>query len=133
MPLPGFENVRVPAVLQPHRVDVQRGTQAGVDNSGMPVEGWATVYAAVPCAIDLHPAGPGDAWEQPVMDLRGTAYFGTPAGSPPALPDIRKGDRLAWQAWPNGAVRYLAVEDYLDELEAGVVGVCTFRALKPGA
>jgi hypothetical protein len=117
MPLPGFENVRVPAVLQPHRVDVQRGTQAGIDNSGMPVEGWATVYAAVPCAIDLHPTGPGDAWEQPVMDLRGTAYFGTPVGSP----------------WPNGAVRYLAVEDYLDELEAGVVGVCTFRALKPGA
>jgi hypothetical protein len=134
MPLPGFENVRVPAVLQPHRVDVQRGTQAGVDNSGMPVEAWVTVYTAVPVAIDLHTAGAEPTWEQPAMTLRGFAYFGTPVGSPPLLPDVRKGDRLVFGTWwPNGPVRYLDVEDYLDELEAGIVGVCTFRARRPGA
>jgi hypothetical protein len=126
--------VRVPAVLQPHTVDVQRSTQAGVDASGMPVEGqpWPTVYAGLRCAVDLHTAGEGREWEQPGMDLTGFVYFGTPVGSPKALPDVRKGDRVLWGTWPSGEPLYLDVVDYLDEMGAGVVGVCTVRARKPG-
>jgi hypothetical protein len=132
MPLPGFKGVRVPAVLQPHTIDVQRSMQAGVDASGMPVEGWVTVYSGLRCAVDLHTAGEGQEWEQPGMDLTGFVYFGTPVGSPKALPDVRKGDRCPFGTWPNGQTRYLDVVDELDELEAGVVGVCTVRARKPG-
>jgi hypothetical protein len=130
--LPGLFGVKVPRVLQPAVVDVQRSTQAGVDASGMPVEGWQTVYAGVRAAVDIHTAGAGEEWEQPGMDLTGYAYFGTPVGFPKALPDIRKGDRLVFGTWPNGQTRYLDVTEYLDELEAGVVGVCTFRTRKPG-
>jgi hypothetical protein len=130
--LPGFKGVRVPKVLQPHRVDVQRMAQAGVDQSGMPVEGVSTVYTAVPCAVDLHTAGEGHEWEQAGMDLTGFVYFGTRVGSPPDVPDVRKGDRLLFGVWPGGQPRYLEVVDYLDELDAGVVGVCTIRARKPG-
>jgi hypothetical protein len=132
--LPGLFGVKVPKVLQPHVVDVQRSTQAGVDASGMPVEGqpWPTVYAGLKCAVDIHTAGAGEEWEQPGMDLGGFVYFGTPVGTPPALPDIRKGDRLVFGTWPNGQTRHLDITEYLDELEAGVVGVCTFRTRKPG-
>jgi hypothetical protein len=142
MPLPGLEGIVVPELLQPHRVDVQRLSQSGTDQSGMPVDAPATVYSQLPVAVDLQPylsrrggargTTTGDAWEQPGMEVRGYVYFGTQVGNPPALPDIRKGDRLLFGTWPNGQPMYLDVRDYLDELGAGIVGVCTVTARKPG-
>lgn len=130
MSLPGLEGVMVPAVLTPHVLSVERSSQAGVDNSGMPVEAWVVVYADLACGVDLHTASEAREWEQAGMDLRGFVYFPTLAAG--GVPDIREGDRFPWGNWPGGQRRYLKVVSYVDELEAGIVGVATVLARKPG-
>lgn len=120
----------VPPELMQSTVDVERQTAAGVDGSGAPVEVWTKIYSNLPCAVDPRPAGDPVTFGKKSAEFNVPCYFSRQDDG--TLPDIRDRDRLVFGKWPNGATRYLIVNEALDELGAGVVLVCSCSARAPG-
>jgi hypothetical protein len=110
------------------KVEQQTATQ--VDAAGNPVETWATLYTALPCAI--HPGEPEDfiVWQQ--LGIRSTHRLYFPPLSNGTLPLINNRCRLQHGTHADGSPRLFAARHAFDVAEKGVLLNVIAEEMLPG-